>query len=341
MENIKFYLLCFFSAMALSLLFVPVIRRLSLRYGNYDIPTDIKTHKGRIPLSGGIAVFIAFSAVLIFMRFYTSFPTGTLRDLRYILIGGLIILILGFLDDIKKPEGLPVWLKFTIQFLVAIFMAIMGFRIKFIYPEYLGFILSVLWIVGITNALNIIDIMDGLASSQVLIASLGFLFIALPYESVYVNFLGSAMAGASLGFLPYNLSRKYKIFLGDSGSLFCGFILAILALGTEYSKVNPLGVYAPIFILAIPIYDTFFVSYMRLKKGISPFRGTKDHYALRLEKMGWTRNQIVFLSFIAATILAFSAFLVTRLSLFWGLSVYIIIGGEFLILSAFISKVKI
>jgi len=340
-ENLKFYLLCFSLAFVLSLFFVPIIRKVSLFFENYDVPTDIKTHKGKVPLSGGLAIFISFSIVLIFMRFYTSFPTGTLRDLRYILIGGFIILMLGLIDDLKKPEGLPVWLKFLIQFVVAGFMVFFGFKIKFIYPEYISIILSILWIVGVSNALNIIDIMDGLSSSQVFISSIAFLFIALPYESIYVNFLASSLAGASLGFIPYNMSKRYKIFMGDSGSLFCGFILAVLSLGTEYSRLNPLAVYAPLFILAIPIYDTLFVSFMRLRKGISPFKGSKDHYALRLEKIGFSRNQIVFLSFIASLILSFSAFLVTRLSLFWGILIYFIVGGEFIILSFLISKIKI
>ena len=340
-SNVKLYVLSFFSALFLSVLLVPLFRKLSMALGHYDSPNEIKTHKGRVPLSGGIAIFAAFSVTLVVFRLFTSFPTGTLRDLRYILLGAMVMLALGFIDDLKKPSGLSVGVKFFFQFAAAAFMVSMGFKIKFIYPEYLAFGLSVFWIVGVSNALNIIDVMDGLSSSQIFVACMAFLFIALPSESIYVNFLAASMAGASLGFIPYNLSSRLKVFLGDSGSLSCGFVLAVLSLGAEYSKFNPLGVYAPLFILAIPIYDTFFVSFMRVRKGISPFQGTKDHYALRLERIGFSRRSIVFLSFASAVILAFSAFLSTRLPLQWGLLVYFIVGGEFLVLSLIISKIKL
>ncbi|MBI4656121.1 MAG: undecaprenyl/decaprenyl-phosphate alpha-N-acetylglucosaminyl 1-phosphate transferase [Elusimicrobia bacterium] len=339
-ENLRLYLIAFLIPLLVSLIVTPLIRKWSVKLGFLDTPSLIKTHKSPTPAFGGISIAFSFALALIIMRFCTSFPTGTLRDLRIILAGGGIIFLLGLFDDLKKPGGLGFKIKFIVQFLVAFFVAVSGIRINFIEPQYLSFILSVFWIVGISNALNIIDIMDGLCASQVIIACMGFLFISLPSESIYVNFASCALAGAALGFIPCNFSKRHKIFLGDSGSLFCGFILALIAMGAKYSKVNPLGVYAPLFILAIPLYDTIFVSIMRLKRGESPFVGSRDHFALRFEKLGFSRHRIVILTLIAAAVLTAVAFLVTKVPLVWGILIYFIVGGEFIILSVIISKIR-
>ncbi|MCK5106810.1 MAG: undecaprenyl/decaprenyl-phosphate alpha-N-acetylglucosaminyl 1-phosphate transferase, partial [Elusimicrobiales bacterium] len=266
---------------------------------------------------------------------------GTLRNLRIMLIGASVLFALGFLDDIYKPKGLSVKVKFFIQFLAAIFVVFYGIKINFIEPTYLAFIISVLWIVGISNAINIIDIMDGLSASQVVIASLGFLLIALPSEAIYVNFASAALAGAALGFLPYNFSKKLKVFMGDSGSLFCGFLLAFIAMGTKYSDINVLAVYAPLFILAIPIYDTVFVSIMRMRRGHSPFKGSRDHFAIRLETAGFSRGKVVLVTALFSLLLSFTAFLITQVSLPWGILLYFVVGGEFLLLSVAIAKINI
>ncbi|MFA6434761.1 MAG: MraY family glycosyltransferase [Elusimicrobiales bacterium] len=341
-ENSRLYLLAFLIPLISSLALTPLLRRFALRFGHVDAPsTEIKTHKSPTPLLGGAAIFLSFAAGLVFMRFYTSFPTGTLRDLRVILGCGSVVFMLGMLDDLKKPAGLKVGTKFFIQFAAAFFAVHSGIRINFISPDYLSFILSVLWIVGVSNAFNIIDIMDGLSASQAVIAAAGFLLIAFPSESIYVNVSSAALAGAALGFLPYNFSKKMKIFMGDSGSLLCGFTLALVAMGSKYSEVNPLGVYAPLLILAIPIYDTFFVSVMRLRRGHSPFIGSKDHFALRLEKLGFSRRRVVFLTAMASLIFSVFAFLITQVPLVWGALIYLVICGSFLLVSVAIAKIKI
>ena len=341
LKNFPLYLLAFLLPLLLSLALTPLVRLLALRFGRLDTPTDIKTHKVPTPLFGGAAVFLAFAATLLILRFYTSFPTGTLRDLRVMLMGGAVMFLLGLIDDMYKPHGLGVKAKFAVQFAVAIFVVMYGFRIRFIHPEYLAAALSVLWIVGVSNAFNIIDIMDGLSAGQAVLAAFGFLLIAFPSESIYVNFASAALAGAALGFLPYNLSKRFKIFMGDSGSLLCGFVLALIALGTKYSTVNPLGVYAPLFILAVPIYDTLFVSVMRLRRGHSPFMGSKDHFALRLEKIGFSRRWVVWLASLATLSLAIFAWLMTQVPLSWCIVIAAALPIEFLLVSLAIAKIKI
>lgn len=341
LENFRLYFLAFLLPLLLSLGLTPLLRLLALKYGHLDKPTDIKTHKSPTPLLGGAAIFIAFAASLVIMRFYTSFPTGTLRDLRGLLIGGAVMSVLGFVDDMRKPHGLGFKTKFAVQFAVAAFTAYYGIRIHFIQPDYLSFALSVLWIVGVSNAFNIIDIMDGLSSGQAALASFGFLLIAFPSESVYVNFASASLAGAALGFLPYNVSHKYKIFMGDSGSLLCGFVLAVVAMGTKYTEVNPLGVYAPLFILAVPIYDTLFVSLMRMRRGNSPFLGSPDHFALRLEKIGFSRRKVVRLSALVTLGLSVFAWLITQVPLGWGVLIVVVLSVEFILVGIAIAKIKI
>jgi len=340
-KHLHLYFIAFFMPLLLSLILTPVLRKIAVKWKFFDVPSDLKTHKIPVPHVGGLAILLSFSATLVFFRFYTSFPTGTLHNLRFLLFGGFVMFLLGFVDDIHKPEGLSVRAKFAIQFLTAFFVVFYGIKINFIFPEYISQIISVLWIVGISNAINIIDIMDGLSASQVMIASFGFFIIALPSESIYVNFASASLLGAAAGFIPYNFSGKIKTFMGDSGSLFCGFVLAFIAMGTDYSRTNPLGVYAPLLILGLPIYDTVFVSILRMTKGQSPFKGSNDHFALRLKVFGFKPPQIIIISALFALLLSLSAYMITRLSLFWGSLIYIGAFGAFLITSFLLMKVDV
>src|SRR5208283_4727137 len=142
----------------------------------YDVPHGtVKTHKIPTPVLGGVAIWAAFSAALLWTRFNTSFPSGTLRSLRGILAGGGLIFALGLIDDLRKPQGLGVAPKFAVQGLAAALIIHYGIGIQFLQPEPFALIVTVLWIVGVTNAMNIIDIMDGLAASQAAIAAAAFL----------------------------------------------------------------------------------------------------------------------------------------------------------------------
>lgn len=341
--NVEFYYaLSIFTAFAISFVMTPIVRWLAVQWDVIDAPTSsVKTHKVPTPSLGGVAIYLGFVGTLVILRFTTQFPTGTLRNLRALIIGGTFVFLLGIIDDLAKPNGLGFKTKFLIQILAASALLSYGIGIKFISPEYFAAALTILWVVGISNAFNIIDIMDGLSASQAAIAGLGFLMISLPSEQLYVNFASGALAGAALGFIPWNVSSKSKIFMGDSGSLFIGFILAAVSLGTRYSDINDLGVFAPLFILLVPMYDTFFVMYLRMRKGKSPFLGSRDHFALRLEQMGFKRKQIVLLAAGAAMFLSFCGFLVTQLSIVWAGCVYAIVLVWILMLSRSLAKVKV
>jgi UDP-GlcNAc:undecaprenyl-phosphate GlcNAc-1-phosphate transferase len=224
--------------------------------------------------------------------------------------------------------------------MAALMLAYFSIGIGFVTPAFMALAFSVIWVIGITNAFNIIDIMDGLSSGIAAIASLAFLFIALPSEQIYVNFSAVALAGGCLGFIPYNLSSKKKIFMGDTGSLALGFILAAMSMGTSYTGVNNVGVFAPLLILAIPIYDTMLVMVLRWSKGQSPFVGSRDHFALRLEKLGFSRKQILAISYLASIILAVGAYLMTRLPSAWATGLFCAIFATAVLISRRLSKIR-
>ncbi|MBI4423879.1 MAG: undecaprenyl/decaprenyl-phosphate alpha-N-acetylglucosaminyl 1-phosphate transferase [Elusimicrobia bacterium] len=328
-------------AAAVSAAVTPVVRQLAMRFGWLDRPSSaVKTHKVATPCLGGVGIWIGFAVSLLVIRWMTTFPSGTLRSLRAVLFGSLVVFILGVIDDLDKPVGLHFRTKFAGQLAAAGLLVYFGIRIAFVAPDYVAVGLTLFWVVGITNAFNIIDIMDGLSATQGIMAAAGFLLISLPSEQIYVNFASASLLGAALGYLPWNFSSQSKIFMGDSGSMTLGFVLSAVALGIDYSQVNPLGVYAPLFILMIPMYDTFYVMAMRMRRGLSPFRGSKDHFALRLERLGFSRDQIVILASLAAGLLSVCAFIVTRVSWVWSFWIYAVLLAEIALLTRAISRIE-
>ena len=332
------YIYSFFMAFIFSLIATAIIKKIAIKYKIYDIPkTAIKTHKIPTPYLGGIAIAIAFILPLIIIRFTTNFETGVLHNLRGILLAGGILLIVGLIDDLKD---LNFKTKFFWQFVAATILIMFDMRIKFIHPEYLAIILSYIWIIGIINAVNLIDIMDGLSSGIAIIATLTFFAIHSPFEASYVNFAAITLAGACLGFLKHNF-HPAKIFMGDAGSMFIGLILSALSLGANYSVNNQIAVFTPILILIVPIYDTFYIMIKRMQKGKSIFLGSKDHVAVRLKINGWSTRKIVLTLYFTAFIASVLAYTITQSNLFLALVLYIVILIIALVLGKNLSKIEV
>ncbi|MBT3393266.1 MAG: undecaprenyl/decaprenyl-phosphate alpha-N-acetylglucosaminyl 1-phosphate transferase [Elusimicrobiaceae bacterium] len=314
---------------ALSFLISALIALLGRKpLGKYllDTPYGIKNHSNPVPLIGGIQIAIAFFITLTLIRYLTNFPTGTLHSLRGLFLGGGVIFISMLIDDIKKPKGLHYSLKFALQIAAALMLIFYDIKIKFIEPPLLANLITVLWVIGVTNAFNIIDILDGFSATIALIAAGVFIFIAFPYNFIYVALVCCALIGGILGFLPFNLSKQKKIFLGDSGSMFLGFILAAVSLGASYTGINKIAVLSPLFIFAVPLFDTLFVSLMRIKKGKSPFKGSDDHYAIRLrKKFNFTNTQTLVYSCLVGAIYSFFVIWASRINLKWALIIYAVI----------------
>jgi UDP-GlcNAc:undecaprenyl-phosphate GlcNAc-1-phosphate transferase len=336
------YIFTFFTALLSSALLVPVFRFFAVKFNVLDTPySNIKTHKISTPYLGGLAIASGWLISLFLIRIMTSFPNLTLRNLRGILFGSLILCLLGLIDDIKL-KGLGFKSKLVFQFIAAsIVVFCFDIRINFISAYWLSCIVSVIWIVGVTNAFNIIDVMDGLSSGIAAIASFAFFFIAVPSKMLYVNFCSIALAGATLGFLPFNLSKSKKIFMGDAGSLFVGFVMASIAMGTSYSLINDFGIFAPLFILAIPIYETILVSLCRIRKGKLPFLGSKDHYSLRLEKLGFSRKTILTMTYGTSIFFSVCAYLLTSLTMGCSLVLFASLAVAMWVLSITLASVKV
>lgn len=311
------YLLIFFIALILSLGFTPLFRLLAIKLNIMDRPNSIKTHREPVAYLGGLAIYTAFILAII-LSLLMGLP---FREISVLMIGATLIMILGLVDDLRP---LSFKIKLLLEVLIATILIIFNIRIKFITPDYIAVILTILWVVGVTNALNIIDIMDGLSSGVAVIAALAFLFINPLTEQAYVNYAAAAIAGAALGFLRYNFSPA-KIFMGDTGSLVLGFVLAVLSIGTSYSHVNNIALYAPILILGIPIYDTFLVIILRLKQGKNIFHGSPDHFALRLEKLGFPRRKVVLITYLVSVCLSTAALMIVKVNFRWALVIYILV----------------
>lgn len=342
MDNKILYLITFFTAYIISLALTPVFRHIARIFGIYDRPlTAVKTHKVSTPYLGGLAIWSGWFISLVVIRFITNFPTGTLNNLRSVIIGSFMLLLLGLCDDIKKG-GLGFKFKFLIQ-IIACLIVTVGFdiRINFIENYILSVLLSIFWIIGLSNAFNLIDIMDGLSCGTAAIAAFFFFIIALPSEMIYVNFCAIALFAACLGFIPFNLSKNKKIFMGDTGSLSIGFILATIAMGTSYTKINPIAVFAPLLILAVPIYETIFVSIMRMLKGKNPFLGSKDHFPLRLEKMGYSRKQILIFVYILSFMLGIFSYTIVKINDNISYLIFSFVIALLIIFSIRLSKVKV
>ena len=341
MNKENLYLITFFIALLSSFLLTPFFRFIAMKFNIYDKPiTAVKTHKVSTPYLGGLAIWSGWTISLLIIRLISNFPTGTLNNLRSLIIGSFLLLLLGLCDDIKKG-GLGFKIKFLIQ-IIACLVVVVGFdiRINFIENYILSVIVSIFWIIGLSNAFNIIDIMDGLSSGVAAISALLFFIIAFPSEMIYVNFCSLALCAACLGFIPYNLSKKMKIFMGDTGSLAIGFILATVAMGTSYTKINPVAIIAPLFVLAVPVFETTFVSIIRMKNGKNPFLGSKDHFPLRLEKAGLSRPRILVFIYCMALVFGILAYFVVNSSPLEACIIFVATIVCLILFSIKLSKIK-
>jgi len=298
--NISYFMLplSFVVALGVSLALTPWMARTALNTGIVDKPDGgLKRHGEPVPYMGGLAVFVAF--LIGFSPFYELD-----RQMLAILLGGTLIVLLGFLDDIGNLRPAT---KLLGQALAVLIVMKAGIAIKIVFlPPYISYPLSFLWLLGMTNAFNIIDIMDGLATG---VGAIGCLFlgvVAVSSGQTGLAILILALMGALLGFLRFNY-RPARIYLGDAGSLFIGFMMGAVGMVGIYARVNPVAVLAPVLILGVPIFDTLFVMTVRWMRGLNPLKGSPDHFALRLRKWRFTVAQTVLLSYFASCVLGCAA----------------------------------
>lgn len=324
----------FVLALALALMLTPLAAKLARRWGWLDHPDQkLKKHVRPVPYGGGVAVFVSFLLALAAFKFWES---STLIGVVGVTTGTGLIVLLGLLDDRFQLSPAA---KFAGQMLAAVALYVCNMRLQFIEPPLLSLLLSVLWVVGVTNALNLIDIMDGLAAGTAVIASAVFFLIALQNGRANDMYILAALGGAALGFLPYNFPRA-RVYLGDTGALMLGFVLSSIAMGEAYTRVNPLAVLTPILILGVPIFDTLFIMFLRHRRGVSMFRGSPDHLALRVAKTGLSRRDTVLLLWGASVALGGLALAGMHLPLTWSLFVYLGVAAAALFVAERIGSIS-
>ncbi len=304
----------FLAAGVLSFVLTPPVKRLAYRIGAIDVPKDgRRMHKKPIPRLGGLAIYFSFLLVSLFCMEWT------IQNLT-ILIGASIIVVLGIFDDRK---ALSARFKFCVQLVAAAVPVIFGnLRIElitnpnifsnklFLQFGYFSIPITIIWIVAITNAVNLIDGLDGLAVGASAIACMTMLSVSLLIGEVDIAIILAALAGACIGFMPYNLNPA-SIFMGDTGSTFLGFMLATLSIQGMFKVYAIISFAVPFLILGLPIFDTAFAILRRVLSGRSPMSPDRGHVHHRLIDMGFNQKQSVAILYVISTVLGLLAVVLT------------------------------
>jgi len=310
--NIYFIMaLAFLVAFGFTFAAVPLAKYVAGKIGAIDVPRDARRmHKKATPRLGGIAVFFGFLVSLLCFCEIT-------KDLIVILIGAIIIVGLGIIDD---SRGLSAKVKFCVQILVALFVVFVGgVRIEvFTNPnlfsdltvlqlsDWISIPFTVIWIVAITNAVNLIDGLDGLAAGISSIAAVSLVFVAILVGEEKIALIALIIAGACFGFLPFNFNPA-TIFLGDTGSTFLGYMLAVLSVQGGFKSYAVISFAVPFLILGLPIFDTAFAILRRLFTGKGIMTPDRGHIHHKLVDMGFSQKQTVFILYAISGVLGLTA----------------------------------
>lgn len=315
-RQVLFMIFAFIVSFAFTFATTPLVRRFAFKIGAIDIPKDNRRmHKKPTPRIGGLAIIFGFTvATLCFAQ-----PS---RQLYGTLAGATIIAVMGVIDDCKN---LPAKLKFVIQIIAALVVVFAG-DIKidvftnpnflsdnpyWVLPEWLSVTLTVIWIVFITNAVNFIDGLDGLAAGVSAIMSISLVFISIRVGEYSIAILGIALMGSCFGFLPFNFNPA-KIFMGDTGSTFLGFMLATLSIQGVFKSYAVISFAVPLLILGLPLFDALFAMIRRILRGQSPMTADRGHLHHRLVDMGFSQKQTVFILYAISGVLGITAVLLAE-----------------------------
>ena len=305
-------ILAFVCALAVAFAFTPLAKRFAFAVGAVDKPGGRHIHKKPTALMGGLAIFLGFvAAILIF---------GTVdMQMASVLLGALVIVTVSAIDDIFDISP---FVRLGVHCAAALLPVLMGgVRIEFLSALGLGLnsefsmgVLSipvtVIWIVGVTNAVNWIDGLDGLAAGVSAIAALSLLVISCILGNFYVALVMAALAGAVIGFIPYNLNPA-KIFMGDTGAMFLGYILAVMSIQGLFKFYVVVSLVVPFLVVGIPILDMFVSIVRRVAHGRSPMYGDRSHVHHKLIDMGFTQRQTVAILYCISGIMGVSAVVMT------------------------------
>ncbi len=286
------WLVIFTLALAVAVVGTPLMRQVAIHLGVLDRPAARKVHTAPVPLLGGVAIY---AGVLVALAFYAD--RREIVQVAGILVGATWVAATGVWDD---HSGLRASAKLLAQVVAAGVLLAAGIQVKLPIPVWMNVALTITWVVGITNAFNLLDNMDGLSSGVAAVASAYFLLLAALSGQYLVGAFAAAVLGASLGFWIYNFNPA-RIFMGDAGSLLLGFLMAVLGIKLRFPTNVPWVTWmVPVLVLGVPIFDTTLVVVSRLRRGRNPLTTPgKDHVSHRLVRLGWTKREAVLLLYLA------------------------------------------
>ncbi len=308
------YLATFVGAIGLSLMLVPAVREYARNREIIDAPGGHKSHRTPVPYLGGVAMVAAFSVAMVIgvvVRRSAQFDDGQIsitfgnlitqgdglvRELAVVLGLALVFAAMGLIDDLR---GLSPVFRFVVGLGLATVLVSYGVVLQSPLPDWLDMVISVVWILGMTNAFNLLDNIDGLAAGTAAVASGAFFVIAILNDQQYSALLAIGLAGAMLGFLRSNFAPA-TIYMGDAGSLFIGFMMAYLGLKMRTNVAEIPQLFAPVLVLGIAVLDTTVVVVSRLRRGLSPFTGGQDHLSHRFLRLGLSVRRSVTVLLVAA-----------------------------------------
>ncbi len=309
------YVLVAITALVLAAVATPVVRRVAWRYGFVDQPSLRKVHAAPMPRLGGVAIYLGFILALLLLG--TRFR---INELVGIMVGATLVSLIGGIDDRRPVNPLP---KLAVQALAAGILVFSGVQVQMFHAQWLNVLVTVIWVVGITNALNFLDNMDGLSAGVATVAAAFFLLLAALNGA-----LAAALLGACIGFLFYNFNPA-SIFMGDSGSLFIGFVLAAIGIKLRFpDNVNIVTWMVPVLALGLPILDTTLVVISRLRRGKNPLTTPgKDHISHRLARVTGSRREAVLLCYLIGGIFGMISIFVTTATVLEGYLVGLAVAG--------------
>lgn len=330
MSFVGLYITAFVMAFLISFFTTPLAKKIAFKVGAIAQPRKRDMHSKPMPRMGGIAIVAGFMITLLFVIRYMTILDW--KQIIGIFVGGFIIFLLGFFDDIYD---LNAKLKFLVQILAAGIVTFCGVRVHFISIPFIGdnpmFLsalsipVTIIWIVGVTNAVNLIDGLDGLAAGVSSIASLSLMVLSIHSGYPIAVLLTATLAGSCLGFLPYNFSPA-SIFMGDTGSTFLGFILSVTSILGLLKGYTLATIFIAVLILGLPIFDTAFAIVRRALSGkpiMSPDRGHLHH---RLVDKGYSHKGAVIILYGISGVFGLSAIAVAKHDFRFVIAVFVIMG---------------
>ena len=328
----QIYITAFIIALGVAYMVTPSVQRLAVRCGAVDKPEARKVHKGIIPRLGGLAIYAGFIAAVLASVHMTW-------ELLGILVGGTAILLLGVVDDVYQISAKT---KLLGQIAAASVLLLFDIRIDWltnpfgsmIYLDMWAIPITLIWVVSLTNTLNLIDGLDGLAAGVSVIAAVTIFLMAVELNFWLVAVLTAALAGSALGFLYFNFSPA-KIFMGDTGSMFLGYMLAAVSLVGTVKSAATIALIVPMVALGLPILDTACAIIRRFNNGQPIFKPDRGHLHHRLLDMGLTQKQVVLILYLVTIVLGVSAIVMTEVR--FGHAAFIVLA---LLAAAFVAARK-